>query len=377
MSTGAPAALPETSRQVIFTAKGVVESGVQQMPIPGPDDVIVRVTLVGICATDLHLLAGHIGDPFPLVPGHEFVGEVAELGTNAAATRGLGVGDRVAVEMSLPCHRCERCREGRYNLCADDDAARGSSRGRQYGVNIPRTVSPGMWGGFAEHLFVPAEAIVHRLPPELPWERAVLVEPLAVAYRAVTRARLTPGERVVVIGPGPVGILVAAAARAAGAGRVIVVGTRPRRLELAGRLGADLTVDTHHSDADEVVRGDLGGLADVVIEAAGATSAQQQAVRLVRRGGRVVLAGACGSNADVTFRADEDLLTREIDVLPSFLSAGGFEPAIRLLTRTELPLDELITHRFGLEDVAAAFAVIENRAGGVVKAVIDPSVDAV
>lgn len=376
MSASAPE-LPRTSRQVVFTAPGAIETAEQPLPALGPDDLLVRVALVGVCATDLHLLAGHIGDPFPLVPGHEFVGEVAALGDGASGARGLAVGDHVAVEMLLPCQTCARCREGRYNLCEADDPANGADRGRQLGVNIPRTVEPGLWGGYSEYLFVPREAIVHRLPAELPWTRAVLVEPLAVAQRAIGRARIRPGEDVVVIGPGPVGLLTAAAARAAGAGRVVVVGTRASRLELARRFGADITVDSRATDAVEAVTAALGGLADAVIEIAGVTAAQEQAVRLVRRGGRVVLAGACGANARVGFRADEDLLTREIDLLPSFLSAGGFEPAIRMLERADFPFDDLVTHRFGLDEVAAAFRTIENREDDVVKAVIDPTVGVV
>ncbi|WP_025159145.1 zinc-dependent alcohol dehydrogenase [Leifsonia aquatica] len=365
--------LPRTTRQIVFTSPGVIETAESPLPAPGADDLLVRIALVGVCATDLHLLAGHIGDPFPLVPGHEFVGEVAAIGEAAARRRGLAVGDHIAVEMLLPCQTCARCREGRYNLCEADDPAGGASHGRQLGVNIPRTVAPGLWGGYAEHLLAPREAIVHRLPTDLPWSRAVLVEPLAVAHRALARARVAPGEDVVVVGPGPVGLLAAAAARSAGAGRVVVVGTRPSRLALAERFGADATVDARGSDPVAAVRAALGGgLADAVIEIAGVASAQQQAVRLVRRGGRVVLAGACGADVHVGFRADEDLLTREIDLLPSFLSASGFEPAIRMLERGAFPFDDLVTHRFGLDEVETAFRVIGGREDDVIKAVIDP-----
>src|SRR5436190_1729290 len=205
------------SRHVVFRQVGVAGVETQPVPAPGHDDVLVRIALVGICATDIHLLAGHIGDPFPLVPGHEFVGEIAALGLGAAEGRGLEVGDHVAVEMLLPCRSCVRCREGRYNLCERDDPQAGLDRGRQYGVNIPRTVQPGLWGGYAEYLHAPADAIIHLLPRDLTWERAVLTEPLAVAHRTIMRGRVAPGDTVAVLGPGPVGILIAAAARAAGA----------------------------------------------------------------------------------------------------------------------------------------------------------------
>lgn len=311
-------AMPTSSRQVVFPRIGVIELGEIAVPEPAADELHMRVKRVGICATDLHLLDGHIGDPFPLVPGHEFVGEVATIGSAAARERDLAVGDRIVVEMLLPCGACPRCREGRYNLCERDDPAGGHPVGREYGINIPRTHESGLWGGYAEILAVPRTAIVHRLPVSIPWDTAALVEPLAVAFRTIERGRVSPGDSVVVIGPGPVGLLIAAAARTAGAAHVVMVGTRPSRLELARRFGCDAVVNSR--DVDDVpgaVRAALGGgLADVVIEIAGVAAAQRQAVTLVRRGGRVVLAGACGANVGIEFQADEQLLTREIDVLP-------------------------------------------------------------
>lgn len=369
--------MPEvtTSRQVVFPALDEIAVTSIDVPEVAREDVLVRVRRVGICATDLHLLAGHIGDPFPLVPGHEFVGEVAAIGEDAAVTRGLAVGEPIAVEMLLPCRSCPRCREGRYNLCERDDMAEGLTMGRQLGVNIPRTHGHGLWGGYSEYLLAPAEAIIHRLPIGLPWERAVLTEPLAVAHRAITRGRVAPGDSVVIIGPGPVGLLAAAAARAAGAGRIVVIGTRASRLSPALRFGADAVINTRETaDLAAAVRDGLGGgLADVVIEIAGVTSAQRDAVRLARRGGRVVLAGACGAGAPLTLSADEELLTREIDLLPSFLSAGGFEPAIAQLARAEFPYQELVTHTFALGDVDQAFALIASRDDSVIKIALDPT----
>jgi len=360
-----------SSRQVVFPEQGSIELVNTEVPDPQGGDLLMRVRRVGICATDLHLLDGHIGDPFPLVPGHEFVGEVAALGPEAAKKRKLSVGDRIAVEMQLPCGACPRCAEGRYNICERDDPAAGEAVGREYGVNIPRTSDPGLWGGYADYLWVPEQAIVHRIPDTIPWDVAALVEPLAVAFRAVQRGRIVPGESVVVIGPGPVGLLVSAAARIAGAARVVMVGTRTNRLELAKRFGSTDVVDARSTeDVQGAVDAALGGLADVVIEIAGVTSAQEQAVTLVRRGGRVVLAGACGWQADVTFGADRDLLTREIDILPSFLSAGGYEPAIAALADAAYPYADLVTHRFPLESVREAYEIVRGKKDDVIKAVL-------
>lgn len=360
-----------TSRQVVFPERGVIELDAIDVPPPASDQMLMRVRRVGICATDLHLLDGHIGDPFPLVPGHEFVGEVAALGEHAAARRGLAIGDRIAVEMQLPCGVCPRCAEDRYNLCDRDDPAAGLPVGREYGVNIPRTAAPGLWGGYADYLHVPAEAIVHRLPDAIPWDTAALVEPLAVSFRAVHRGRVAKGDTVAIIGPGPVGLLISAAAKIAGASRVVMVGTRQNRLDLARSFGTDSTVNSREvDDVRGAVAEALGGLADVVIEIAGVTAAQSLAVTLVRRGGRVVLAGACGWDADVTFGADRDLLTREIDVLPSFLSAGGYEPSIAALADAAYPYAELVTHRFTLERVRDAYDVVRDKRDGVIKAVL-------
>ncbi|GHH73003.1 putative alcohol dehydrogenase adh [Promicromonospora soli] len=362
---------PTFSRQAVFPERGVVELATIEVPPPASDQLIMRVRRVGICATDLHLLEGHIGDPFPLVPGHEFVGEVAAIGGDAAHRRGLAVGDRIAVEMLLPCGACSRCAEGRYNLCDRDDPAAGVPVGREYGVNIPRTAAPGLWGGYADYLHVPAEAIVHRLPDTVPWDTAALVEPLAVSFRAVQRGRVAQGDRVVVIGPGPVGLLISAAAKIAGAARVVMVGTRQNRLDLARRFGTDAAVNSRVvDDVRDAVAQELDGLADVVIESAGVTAAQSLAVTLVRRGGRVVLAGACGWGADVTFGADRDLLTREIDVLPSFLSAGGYEPSIAALTDAAYPYADLVTHRYPLEQVRDAYDVVREKRDDVIKAVL-------
>ena len=353
---------------------GVIELDDIPSPPPHPGELLMRVSRVGICATDLHLLDGHIGDPFPLVPGHEFVGEVAEIGADASSRCGLAVGDRIVVEMLLPCGVCPRCREGRYNLCDRDDPAGGYPVGREYGINIPRTHGSGLWGGYADILTVPATAIVHRLPQTIPWDVAALVEPLAVAYRAVERGRVSPGDTVVVIGPGPVGLLIAAAARSAGAAQVVMVGTRPSRLELATRFGCDAVINSRETDdVAGAVRDALGGvLADVVIEIAGVAAAQRQAVTLVRRGGRVVLAGACGGGVGVEFLADEQLLTREIDLLPSFLSASGYEPSIAALEQSAFPYGELVTHRFPLDEVEAAYALVRGKADDVMKAILVP-----
>jgi threonine dehydrogenase-like Zn-dependent dehydrogenase len=363
-----------TSRRVVLTAERRLEADVVTLPEPGPEDLLMRVVLCGICATDVHFFQGHLGVRYPLVLGHEFVGEVAAIGPEATARRGLQPGDRIAVEMLLPCGLCPRCREGRSNLCDEDDPFEEGLVGREYGCNMDGDRPPGLWGGYAQHLHVPREAVVHRLPPSLAWESAVLVEPLAVAFHAVGRARVRPGDRVVVVGSGPIGLMLVLAARSAGAARVVVTGLEPERLALAERLGADAVLDVRDADAAALVRAALGGeLADVCLEAAGTPAAQEQAVTLVRRGGRVALVGACGP-ARVSFEPDTQLLLRELDLLPSFLSSGGYEPAIALLAREAWPVGDLVAGYVGLDDLPGLFDALAGgrRSSAAVKTVVDP-----
>jgi threonine dehydrogenase-like Zn-dependent dehydrogenase len=355
--------------QVVFPQKGVVTLERSAVPEPGPGELVVRIARVGVCDTDLHLLDGQIGDPFPLVPGHEFVGVVDAVGPGD--DRGIGVGDPVAVEMLVPCHRCDRCREGRHNLCELDDPVRHPGPGRQLGVNIPRTTLP-FAGGYATHLVVPRDGVVHRIPDGLDLDTAVLVEPLAVAVRAVERGRVGLGDKVVVIGPGPIGLLAAAAASAAGASEVVVVGGRTGRLALARAFGATETVAERGRRLVAAIRERIPGGPDVVIESAGSVDAQLDAIRIVRRGGRVVLAGACGSGPVLSVPSDDYLLTREIDILPSFLAAGGYEHALALLAQGRFPFASLVTHVYPLADVEQAFAAVHERTEGLLKAVLVP-----
>lgn len=363
----------DAALQVVFPQKGAVTLERSAVPQPGPGELVLRVARVGVCATDLHLLDGHIGDPFPLVPGHEFVGTVAAVGPvhGDGDDRRIEVGAPVAVETLVPCGRCDRCREGRRNLCELDDPVRHPGPGRQLGVNIPRTIRP-YAGGYATHLVVPREGIVHRIPDGLDLETAVLVEPLAVAVRAVERGSVGLGDKVVVIGPGPIGLLAAVAASAAGAGEIVMVGGRAERRAHARAFGATETVAERGGRLVAAIHDLIPGGPDVVIEAAGSVDAQLDAIKIVRRGGRVVLAGACGSGPVLSVPSDDHLLTREIDVLPSFLAAGGYERALGLLAQGRYPFASLVTHVYPLADVERALAAVHERTEGLIKAVLVP-----
>ena len=238
-------------------------------PVCGPDDVVVRSRAAGVCRTDLEVLKGEL-DPrwvrYPCVPGHEWSGEVAEVGSRV---EGIARGDRVVCEGMIPCGRCRRCAAGETNLCENYDQ-----------LGFTRV------GGYGEEVLVPAR-VVHRLPEHVSFETGVLVEPASVVLRALERGRLAAGEAVGVVGVGTLGSLAIVLARLASPARIVAYGIRAEELELARSLGADEAIDVSGGEPP------LGEL-DLVLETAGAVPAVELSTRLVREGGRVVLLGIAG-----------------------------------------------------------------------------------
>lgn len=351
----------------VATAPGQIH--LESLPLPdiGPGDLLMRVELCGICGSDQHLLRSDWGTAFPLILGHEFVGTVAEVGDLAAARHRVAKGDRIAVEMSVPCNECFWCRRGLYNLCERDLDA-----GWQFGCNIPTSRPPALWGGYAEYLYVPYRALVHRVSPDVPWRAAVLIEPLAVTVRAVNLTPITMGDTVVVVGPGTIGLLASVAAKSAGAGQVILVGTRDSRLELGRELGADVVVNAREVDAVARVRELTEGRgADVVLETAGTASAQAEAFGYARRGAAVTIVGLTGDKM-VSLNTDRQLAFKEIRLQASYLSAWGYQGAIRIVESGRFPLAKLVTQVFPLSAAREALDFSHDRKDECIKAALAP-----
>jgi len=247
------------------------------IPIPGPGDVLLRVRAVGTCGSDLHQYHGTQSWPvnWPVTLGHEFCGEVAELG---AGVMGWAIGDRVACETAARvCGVCALCRTGRYNLCPH-------RLGFGYGVD-----------GAAAPYVVARSALLHHVPPTVSWEEAALTEPCCVAANAVLeQSSPKPGDTAVVLGPGPVGLLCTALLAATRPSHLIVVGvvSDAGRLELARRYGATRVIVADEEDPIGVVREIGDGLGvDLVIDAAGVSATLRTALDLVRPGGQVTKVG--------------------------------------------------------------------------------------
>jgi L-iditol 2-dehydrogenase len=324
-----------------------------ERPAPGEHEVLCKVRAIAICGTDPHIIQGHYPgfwpQGWPLIPGHEWCGEVVELGPGAADF-GFAVGMRVAGTSHAACGYCRNCVRGRYNICERFGDLRVH---KQYGHNVD-----GAYADFVVHSIKSVFAV----PDALSDEEAAMLDPAAIALHTVKRGGHAPGDTVVVVGPGVMGLLVAEFARATGAGRVIVVG-RGARLEKAAAMGYE-TVDFTAVDPVEAVRG-----ADVALECSGDPAAVGQCAALVRKGGRVAVIGIPMEGAQIPLQR---VVLDEIDIVGVRAAAGEMPEAIALVAAGRVRLGELITHRFALEDFAEAYATFTERRDGALKVIVRP-----
>ena len=330
-----------------------------ERPKPGRDEVLCRVRAVAICGTDAHLFRGDYPGfwppSHPFIPGHEWAGEVVELG-EGAEDFGWAVGDRVAGTSHDACGFCRACVEGRYNLCENYG---NMSIHRQYGHN---------WqGAFAEYVVHGIKA-VFRLPDSLSFAEGAILDPASIALHTANRAKIVPGDNVVVLGPGPVGLLAADAARASGAGRVIVVG-RGDRLANAGQMGNE-TVDYAASNPVPVVREMTEGLGpDVVLDCAGVADSFRWGIEMLRKGGTCAAVGIPVSEVTLDL---QDLVLYEKELVGVRASAGEMRRVIPLVVDGRIRVKELHTHTFPLEEFDQALKTFNERLGGALKVIVEP-----
>lgn len=325
-----------------------------ETPTAGPGEVLVRSHVAGVCRTDLEMLHGGLTDPrwvrFPLVPGHEWSGTIAEVGEGVTD---LEVGERVICEGMIPCNRCRRCKEGATQLCLNYD---------QIGFTRP--------GGYGEFVVVP-QHVVHRLPSTVSFAAGALVEPTACVLRGLERARIRPGEAVGVIGVGSLGSLALRLVRLYSPGGVVAYGLRTEELALAERLGSDATVHVAEQDPIAATRRVLPNGLDLVLETAGSVDAIDLATRVVRPGGRVVVLGVAGEGQLLQVPADRIVLG-DMEVIGSnSYSTGAWSRVLTLLEGQLLDLDEIVTHRFPTVRFEEAFAVLDERRGTVAKVLLE------
>jgi len=315
-------------------------------PTPGPGEVLIAVRHAGVCGTDLHIAdwdhwaEGRIKPP--IVVGHEFAGEIQGLGDGVT---GLRVGQLVTAEGHIVCGHCLQCRTGNSHICR-----------RTQIIGVDRD------GAFADYIVMPATNV---LPLDgIPTEVGAVMDPMGNAFHAVLSAEI-PGSFVFIVGCGPIGCFAVGIARAAGAAKVIASDVNPKRLALAARMGAHVTINAAKDDVVKTVLAETGGEgADVVCEMSGVPSALHQAFAAVRMGGRVQLLGI--PKADVPIDFANEIIFKGITVygvigrkmyetwhqMRRFLTAGQFDPR------------PVITHRFPLAKIDDALAAIRSGDAG-------------
>ncbi|MGP4018933.1 zinc-dependent alcohol dehydrogenase [Saccharopolyspora sp. 5N708] len=337
----------------------------REFPRPriGDDDGLLRVEANGICGSDVEMYKGHLRmGQYPVIPGHEPLGIIEEIGETAAKRWGVQPGDRVALEVIVPCRVCHDCLIGRYQSCRNRTIGHGVT-----GLGTP----PGLWGGLAEYLYLTPNAILHKVDNRLPAELAVMFNPLGAGVRwAAHLGDVQLGDTVVVLGCGQRGIASVIAARAAGAGTIIITGlaSDAHKLALAKEFGADHTIVVDGDEAEDTVERVReitdGAMADVVLELTPmATGPVTDALLAARHGGRVVLAGLKG-NRDVPVRTDL-IINRALHVIGAFgVDAGSYAEAIAIIESGRFPLEKLHTHSFGLDDTALAMDTLAGDVAG-------------
>jgi L-iditol 2-dehydrogenase len=324
-------------------------------PIPGPDEVIVRVRACGICGSDVHGMDGSTGRRIPpIIMGHEGAGEIVETGP---AVKGWGKGDRVTFDSTLYCGKCWHCLRGEVNLCDER---------RVLGVSCAEFRRD---GAFAEYVAVP-QRVLYRLPDNLSFQQAAMVEAVSVAAHAVGRTPLAPDASVAVLGAGMIGLLVIQVLRATGCKKVIAIDLDEDRLKLAQKLGATAALKADLPDLAGRVNALCGGRgADAVFEVVGVATTVKAAIECARKGGSVILVGNAEPKVALPLQA---VVSRQITLFGSCASAGEYPACLELIASGKVNVTDFISAETRLEEAAQWFDRLHSREKGLMKVLVTP-----
>jgi len=312
-------------------------------PKPGNGEVLVSVRMCGICGTDLHIHEGEFLSAFPLIPGHEIAGEVAELGSGV---EGFELGDRVVVDNTELCGGCFYCRRDRPLYCENFIS---------HGCNVA--------GGLAEYILVKADKV---FPIQsLSWREAVMVEPTACAVHGMDIIALKPGSEVLLFGAGPTGLVLAQLLKLNGAARLVVAAPAGPKLDLAKKLAADETVliekQDHTIHRDQLLKNYQQGF-DYVIEATGSARLCEDTFLYARQGGQIIVYGVYPEKNRLTWSPYE-IFRRELTIKGSFAQTHCFDRALLYLESHQVKVNEIVTQEYRLEDYGLALDALKTRQG--------------
>lgn len=335
-------------KALLLTAPSHLEFTDFADPVPGDDEVLLRIRACGICGSDIHGWDGSSGRRRPpLIMGHEAAGEILSVGKRVTRWKS---GDRVTFDSTIYCGECAYCRAGEVNLCDNR---------RVVGV------APAEYrqhGAFAEKLCLP-ERVLYPLPDNISFEHAALIEPVSIAVHAVRRVTVAPTDTAVVVGAGMIGLLVIQTLRWAGAKNIIAVDLVDSRLAVAREVGATHTLN---SGANTDVAGEIAKLtggrgADLAFEVVGANATLQLAIASLRRGGRAVLVGNLAPKTDFPLQA---VVTRELSLFGTCGSAGEYPLCLDLVARGIINVEPIISSIAPLSEGAAWFDRLSAKDGG-------------
>ncbi len=329
----------------------------RDMPDPQINDneVLIEVKACGICGSDVHGMDGSSGRRHPpLIMGHEASGVIVDRGS---AVRDFEPGARVTFDSTIYCGSCYYCRKGLINLCDNR---------RVLGVSPPEYRQH---GAFAQFVAVP-EHILYRLPDNLSFVQAAMVEPVSIAFHAVALTPISLGDSAVVIGSGMVGIFVIQALRAAGCGQVIAVDLEQSKVDLAVELGADIGLRADKVEvAEEVQRLTDGKGANIAVEVVGNTAAVNAAIGSLRKGGALTIVGNLAATVDFPL---QEVVTRQISVAGSCSSCGEYPACLDMIAKGIINVDALISKVAPLAEGAEWFKRLYNQEEGLMKVILTP-----
>lgn len=312
------------------------------MPEPGENEVLIQVMACGICGTDIHIFRGEYLGPYPVVPGHEFSGVVAQVGRGVSRFK---EGDRVAVEPNISCDNCANCLNNRQNFCLNWQAV---------GVTRP--------GGMAQYVLAPEKAVFDI--GGLSFEQGAFMEPLSCVLHGMERLGAELADRILILGAGPIGCLILQTARNQGAAELAIVDKNRSRAEAARAYGADQVL--HNLD-------DLpSDYYDAVIDATGSISVMERTLDFVRPGGKVLWFGVPPSGQPMRLEPFK-VFRKGLTVLSSFTSVRNSFQALDLLKSGRISITGLVSHRLPLEAFQQGMEMIEQGEAGVMKVQILPS----
>lgn len=335
--------------------------GLETIPIPQPveGEVLVKIKGCAICGSDPKIFYGGglaASYPYPYVPGHEAAGEVVELGPGVSKFK---VGDRVAVEAHSGCGYCENCMKGLYTLCLN--YGNNATGHRHYGFTVN--------GAYAEYNTYNIKALT-AIPEGVSYEEATMCDTAGTPMNGINLIGITPGGYAVIVGPGPIGLCAMMIAKAKGATTILV--GRGTRIQAARKIsGCDYTIDFEKEDLFERVREITGGImADEVIDCAGTEVSINNAIGCARRGGSVAVLGWPGKpNMDIHFAP---LVVDQINLQGGRANANCSKSVMNMIASGQLPVKEIMTHEFALNDYQQALDTFTKRIDGALKVIIKP-----